>query len=83
MHEFVKTVPLLALKYHFSFGHPSVLNLDLNLTSPIARYLPLQCDYKYIAPIAPVYTEKQMVGAIACLESVAGAQSRGGPNHNS
>ena len=33
-HEFMKTVPLLTLKYHIWFGPPSGLNLDLNLNPP-------------------------------------------------
>ena len=34
--EFMKTVPLLTLKYHIWFGPPSGLNLDLNLTPSLS-----------------------------------------------
>ena len=42
-HEFMKTVPLLTLKYHFWFGPPSGLNLDLNLTPPRILCLRYSC----------------------------------------
>ena len=34
MHEFIVKMPFSDLKYHFWFGPPSGLNLDLNLTPP-------------------------------------------------
>ena len=34
IHEFIVKMPFLDLKYHFCFGPPSGLNLDLNLTPP-------------------------------------------------
>ena len=34
IHDFLKKVPVSALKYHFDFEPPSGLKLDLNLTPP-------------------------------------------------